>query len=185
MDSSHELTPLLIVSRGVAIICDSRDPMVSGEGIALGLLLMMIGARMPKQLAEVAVVCVHRRETLAPIERMYNELINMKAHRELSRFLSFVQSVHRSIAFPDVEFLHFGDGVPVEPILVSGECLLQSFEYEMRLTLVRVLARLPHCAGIERSSARYGCRIILSVISSTKRAKLYRYGSSRVNRSRS
>lgn len=56
--------------------------MVSGEGIALGLLLMMIGAKMPKQLGEVAVVCVHRRETLAPIEKMYNELVNMKNHRE-------------------------------------------------------------------------------------------------------
>ena len=56
--------------------------MVSGEGIALGLLLMMIGARMPKQLGEVAVVCVHRRETLGPIEAMCNELVNMQSHRE-------------------------------------------------------------------------------------------------------
>lgn len=60
--------------------------MVSGEGIALGLLLMMVGAKMPKQLSEVAVVCVHRRETLAPIEKMYNELVNMKGHREFYFF---------------------------------------------------------------------------------------------------
>ncbi|GAA5948164.1 hypothetical protein JCM3765_007137 [Sporobolomyces pararoseus] len=94
---------LRMKGRGVAIICDSRDVMVSGEGIALGLLLMMVGAKMPKQLSEVAVVCVHRRETLAPIEKMYNELVNMKGHH--------------------VEFLHFGNDQIVLPILVSGGSL--------------------------------------------------------------
>ncbi|GAA5893458.1 uncharacterized protein JCM6883_003524 [Sporobolomyces salmoneus] len=99
-------TVLRMKGRGVAIICDSRDQMVSGEGIALGLLLMMIGARMPKQLSEVAVVCVHRRETLAPIEKMYNELVHMETHH--------------------VEFLHFGDNEPIEPILVSGFLVIPS-----------------------------------------------------------
>ncbi|GAA5843896.1 hypothetical protein JCM3766R1_005957 [Sporobolomyces carnicolor] len=99
-------TVLRMKGRGTAIICDSRDQMVSGEGIALGLLLMMIGARMPKQLGEVAVVCVHRRETLGPIEAMYNELVNMQSHH--------------------VEFLHFGDNLPIQPILISGFLIIPS-----------------------------------------------------------
>lgn len=74
--------------------------MVSGEGIALGLLLMMIGARMPKQLGEVAVVCVHRRETLGPIEAMYNELVNMQSHRE--QLPSFTHMCQNADDCPDV-----------------------------------------------------------------------------------
>lgn len=56
-----------------------------GEGIALGLLLMMVGARTPNQLTEVRIVCLHRGETLVALEKMYNELVNMEDHRKRLR----------------------------------------------------------------------------------------------------
>ncbi|GAA6008236.1 hypothetical protein JCM11491_001939 [Sporobolomyces phaffii] len=127
-------TVLRMKGRGVAIICDSRDLMVSGEGIALGLLLMLVGAIMPKQLSEVTVVCVHRRETLVPIEKMYVELINTKTHH--------------------VEFLHFGDNKPVAPILISGFLIVPSLS-----ALQQGMAVESFCLNTHRANVR-NCTVL-------------------------
>ncbi|GAA6059111.1 hypothetical protein JCM10212_002082, partial [Sporobolomyces blumeae] len=122
-------TALRMKGRGVAIICDSRDPVVSGEGAALGLLLMLVGAKMPGQLTEVAVVCVHRKETLAPIERMYNELVGMASHH--------------------VEFLHFGNGQPIEPILISGLLIVPSLGALQQGMAVESFCLATHQANVQ------------------------------------
>ncbi|GAA5919601.1 hypothetical protein JCM1841_001073 [Sporobolomyces salmonicolor] len=100
-------TALRMKGRGVAIICNETEADVTGEGIAFGLLMMLVGARMPNQLSEVAVVCLHRRNSFEQLERMYCDLVNMTHHH--------------------VEFLHFGSGLPVQPILLCNFLIIPSF----------------------------------------------------------
>ncbi|GAA5857906.1 hypothetical protein JCM1840_000963 [Sporobolomyces johnsonii] len=122
-------TALRMKGRGVAIICNGRETDMAGEGVALGLLMMLVGARTPNQLSEVAVVCLHRRDSLEQLERMYCDLVNMSSHH--------------------VEFLHFGGGLPVQPILLCNFLIMPSFNALQQSAALDRFCRNQHEANVK------------------------------------
>jgi hypothetical protein len=71
-----------------------------GEGHAMGYCLLSIGAETPNEMSKVQAVCIHRTFALENIEGLYVELTNLASHT--------------------VEFFHFGQGLPMEPIFSTG-----------------------------------------------------------------
>lgn len=66
----------------------------------MGYCLLSIGAETPNEMSKVQAVCIHRSYGLENIEGLYCELTNLASHT--------------------VEFLHFGQGKPMEPIFSAG-----------------------------------------------------------------
>ncbi|GAA5935316.1 hypothetical protein JCM3775_006236, partial [Rhodotorula graminis] len=87
-------------SKGVAILFTNHDDKMVGEGLALGYLLMSMGAVTPERLEGVHAVFVHRNDSFAQLEPLYSELVNLPTH--------------------SVEYFRFGAGQPVEEIFRAG-----------------------------------------------------------------
>ncbi|GAA5896152.1 hypothetical protein JCM8208_007541 [Rhodotorula glutinis] len=86
--------------KGVAILFTNHDDKMVGEGLALGYLLMSMGAVTPERLEGVHAVFVHRNDSFAQLEPLYAELVNLPTH--------------------SVEYFRFGGGQPVEEIFCAG-----------------------------------------------------------------
>ncbi|TNY22170.1 Proteophosphoglycan ppg4 [Rhodotorula diobovata] len=91
-------------SKGVAVLFSNREDTMGGEGLALGYLLMSMGAVTPDKLEGVEAVFIHRNDSFAQLEALYAELVNLPSHA--------------------VEFFRFGGGEPVEDIFRAGYLVL-------------------------------------------------------------
>ncbi|GAA6001319.1 hypothetical protein JCM10207_006606 [Rhodosporidiobolus poonsookiae] len=87
--------------KGVALLFDMQaHDTARGEGIALGYALLAIGAETPHDMNKVQAVCLHRTFSFENLEALYCELVTLPTWT--------------------VEFFHFGNGAPLEPILTTG-----------------------------------------------------------------
>lgn len=124
--------------KGVAILFTNHDDKMVGEGLALGYLLMSMGAVTPERLEGVHAVFVHRNDSFAQLEPLYAELVNLPTH--------------------SVEYFRFGGGQPVEEIFCAGASLPSILRARGRPDLdaragylvVPTLTALRHAASYER-----------------------------------
>lgn len=125
--SRHADVTSLASSKGVAVLFSNREDTMGGEGLALGYLLMSMGAVTPDKLEGVEAVFIHRNDSFAQLEALYAELVNLPSHA--------------------VEFFRFGGGEPVEDIFRAGA-------YCSAFRLSRLL-HTPDCATCRQATSSF------------------------------
>lgn len=128
-------------SKGVAILFTNREDSMIGEGLALGYLLMSMGAVTPERLEGVHAVFVHRNDSFAQLEPLYVELVNLPTH--------------------SVEYFRFGGGQPVEEIFSAGASLRSSRRASLELTRSDPSRRLPRHPDPHRPAP---CRLVRALL---------------------
>lgn len=93
---------------------------MSGEGLALGYLLLAIGSKTPTQMSDLEALFLHRDEGFKQLQALYCELVKLDH---------------------TVEFFAFGAGREIEPILGSGQCS------PCRQRWLVICSRCPRLAG--------------------------------------
>ncbi|POY74534.1 hypothetical protein BMF94_2294 [Rhodotorula taiwanensis] len=97
---------LRLKSKAVAILFSAgKNERMSGEGLALGYLLLAIGSKTPTQMSDLEALFLHRDEGFKQLQALYCELVKLDH---------------------TVEFFAFGAGREIEPILGSGYLVLPS-----------------------------------------------------------